>query len=135
MNQSGSSVNGKTAQEALDQYNSKFKKNYPTIYNNIGKMSIIKNTGGIISISTADGSDIEFGTLKLSSNAKLKIATYQGGNAQVNILSGAKMGGGKGVIRFDLNFIKLMKITGDMVFDYDADHSQKTLNLKRDILE
>jgi hypothetical protein len=135
MNVSGSSVNGKTAQEALDQYNPKFKKTYPTIYNNIGKMTLIKNTGGIINITTQDAADIQFGSLKLRNNSKLKIATFQGGNAQVNILAGAEMGSGKGIARFNLNFIKLMKITGDMVFDYDQDHSQKTMNLKRDILE
>ncbi len=133
INVSGSSIKGEIIQEAFDKYNPAFKKNSPVIYANIGKIESMSNSGGIITIKTISGEDISFDALTIKNNAKLKIVNYSGGNAQVSVLSGADVG--KAFIRFDLNFIKLIKKTGDLVFDYDEDHSQQTVNLRKDILK
>ncbi len=133
MKVNGNSVSGKTIQEAFDRYNPNFRKAYPTIYNNIGRISMVKNNGGIITLNTQNRADIEFAELIIKDNTKLKITTYKGGNAQINFLNGASVG--KAFIRFDLNFVKMLKNTGDLVIDYDDDHSQKKMNLKRDILD
>lgn len=129
----GSSVSGKTIIEALDRYNPDFSKKSPGIYNNISKIEMLKNSGGIIAMQTVNQQDIEFAELKLKHNTRFKVTTYQGGNAQITIISGASVG--QAVIRFDLNFVKMFKTTGDLIFDYDIQHSQKKLNLKKDILD
>ncbi len=133
VNMNGSSITGKNIQDAFDTYNPNFKKAAPAIYRSIGNIISMDNSGGIITISTKNGMDVEFADLVIKDQTKMKIATYKGGNAQITILSGASMG--KSTVRFDLNFLKLLKTTGDFVLDYDQDHSQKTMNLKRDILE
>lgn len=133
MKVSETSVSGKSIQDAMDKMNPDFKKKCNTIYSNIGKLNLIKNAGGIVTISTNDGQPVALDALKLSNNSKIKITSYPGGNAKVDVLNGASIG--KAMIRFDLNYIKLIKNNGDLVFDYDSDHQQKTVNLKRDILK
>ncbi|MFO8128335.1 MAG: hypothetical protein R6T99_00340, partial [Bacteroidales bacterium] len=62
-----------------------------------------------------------------------KINGYPSGDAQINVLSGIEVG--KLVVWFNLNFIRMFKLNGDLLFDYDSDHTQKLMNLKEDILE
>jgi hypothetical protein len=54
------------------------------------------------------------------------------GDAKIEILGGVKVG--KAFIWFPLNFVKLIRATGDVLFDYDDDHSQVTLNMKKDMI-
>ncbi len=128
----GTTLDGKDAQMAVNTYNPSFKTESPSIYTNLGKIASMKNTGGIITISTRNREDIYFADLRIKNNAKLKITTFPDGNSKINILSGASIG--KASITFDVNFVKLIKTTGDLLIDYDSDHSQKRLNVKKDML-
>lgn len=129
---SGVSLPGRVAQQALDKYNPSFKKNSPGIYENIGKVEFIRNAKGIVIVRTDNGSPVNFSYLKVNNDAKLKIISFNSGNAQIDILSGVSVG--KSIIWYDLNFIKLYKKDGNLLFDYDDDHTQKLVNLKEDIL-
>ncbi len=128
----GTSVSGKIIQETLDTYNPSFKKASPTVYNNIGKITFIKNSAGIITIKTTTGQDVTFSPVVIKNNAKIKVTTFSGGNAQVNILSGVNFG--KSLLAFSLNHVKMDKRTGNLIFDYDNDHLIKQLSLENDIL-
>ena len=132
MKSNGTIIEGEVIQEALMESNPSFKKNAPRIYKSIGNISLMKNSGGIIIVKTHNGDHADFDIFTIDNNAKLKITTYRGGNGKVNFLSGGSIG--KSYIRFDLNYIKLKKYSGNLVFDYDNDHSQKTINLRKDIL-
>uniref|UniRef100_UPI0029313713 hypothetical protein n=1 Tax=Escherichia coli TaxID=562 RepID=UPI0029313713 len=57
---------------------------------------------------------------------------FNSGNAQIDILSGVMVG--KAVIWYSLNYVRLFKDHGDLLFDYDRDHTQKKVNIKKDIL-
>jgi hypothetical protein len=65
-------------------------------------------------------------------NSKVKISMYNSGYALIDVLSGVMVG--KAIIWYNLNYIRLFKETGDLLFDYDADHTQKKMNVKKDIL-
>lgn len=132
INSSGISLPGGQAQKALDQYNPSFKKKSPAIYENIGRIEFIKNSQGIVTIRTDNGQDVNFAALKVQNNSKIKVSMYNSGNAQIDILSGVMVG--KAIIWYDLNYVRLFKDTGDLMFDYDADHTQKKVNIKKDIL-
>lgn len=132
INNSGNSLPGNQAQKALDQYNPAFRKKSPAIYENIGKIEFIKNSQGIVTIRTDDGKDVNFDALRVTNNSKVKISMYNSGNAQIDVLSGVMVG--KAIIWYNLNYIRLFKETGDLMFDYDADHTQKKVNVKKDIL-
>jgi hypothetical protein len=132
LNGSGLSLPGNQAQKALDQYNPSFKKKSPAIYENIGKIEFIKNSQGIVTIRTNNGQDVSFDAVKVKNNSKIKVSMYNSGNAQIDILSGVYVG--KAIIWYDLNYVRLYKDTGDLLFDYDSDHTQKKVNIKKDIL-
>jgi hypothetical protein len=133
MKLSGVKISGEDVRKALDKYNPGFKKTYPEIYNNLGKINFMLNNDGIVKLETLDGSSVVFDKLKISSGATLKISAFQSGDAQLDVLSGISVG--KMVIWFDLNYVKLYKLNGNLLFDYDSDHTQKMMNLKADILE
>jgi hypothetical protein len=130
---SGVKISGEDVKKVLDKYNPGFKKSCPEIYSNLGKINIMLNTDGIIRLETLDGSSVLFDKLKINSGATLKITSLQSGDAQLDVLSGVTVG--KMVVWFNLNYIKLYKLNGNLLFDYDSDHTQKMMNLKADILE
>ena len=133
VNNSGISLPGNQAQKALDKHNPTFRKNSPEIYKNIGRIEFIKNSQGIVTIRTDTGKDVNFDAVKVKNNSKIKVSMYNSGNAQIDVLSGVMVG--KAIIWYDLNYIRLYKGTGDLLFDYDADHTQKKVNIKKDILD
>lgn len=126
-------LSGSDAQAALDKFNPGFKTRSPNLYKNIGKISFVKDNNGIVSILTQNGSDIMFDKIKVKNKARLSISTLPSGDYQFDVLSGIKVG--KMVVWYDLNFIRLFSATGDMMFDYDSDHSQQKMNLRKDILK
>ncbi|MFZ4463664.1 MAG: hypothetical protein ACOYN5_07440 [Bacteroidales bacterium] len=124
---------GSAAQEALDKANPRFKSTCPNVYSNIGKISMVKNAGNIIEIRTANGEPVYFDKLKVEDKSQVKISSLPNDNEQIDIISKVKVG--KMVVWYNLNYIRLDKQTGNLIFDYDSDHTQATLNLKKDILE
>lgn len=128
----GIKISGQEAQQALDKYNPVFKTAYPSVYENIGLISFMVNSDGIILMEINDGNSITIDKLKINNKSKIKITSYSSGDAQIDVLSGIKVG--KLFVWFDLNYVKLLKDSGNLLFDYDTDHSQKTLNMKDDLL-
>ncbi len=132
VNNSSVSLPGNQAQKALDKHNPSFRKNSPDIYENIGRIEFIKNSQGIVTIRTDNGKDVNFDAVRVKNNSKIKVSMYNSGNAQIDVLSGIMVG--KAIIWYNLNYIRLFKDTGDLMFDYDNDHTQKKVNIKKDIL-
>ncbi|NQU85809.1 MAG: hypothetical protein HQ541_08620, partial [Mariniphaga sp.] len=133
MKYNGLKVEGKEVQSTLNMYNPEFREKYSDVYQDIGKINLLINEDGIISIKTKEGKSVNFDKMKVTSNSKVKITSFESGDAQIDILSGITAG--KFFIWFDINFVKIFKETGDMLIDFDTDHSQKVINLKEDILE
>ena len=92
----------------------------------------MKNENNIITILTEKGGDVLFNKLKLSNNSQMRISILPDGNAQVDALTGVKVG--KMIIWYALNYIRVFSKTGDLLFDYDRDHSQARMNMRKDIL-
>lgn len=128
----GVTVTGKSLKETLDEYNPVFRKISPHIYQSIEKIDVLKNSGGIITLTTLGKNDVSFKDLTLKNNAKFKITSYKGGNALINILDGVSIG--SAIYGFEVNSVKLVKNSGNMVFDFDEDHTHRVLNLKKDFL-
>ena len=125
-------ISGKDVQKAFDKFNPGFKVKCPNMYKLIGKVSFMKNANNIITILTENGGDVLFNKLKLSNNSQLRISILPDGNAQVDALTGVKVG--KMIIWYPLNYIRVFSKTGDLLFDYDRDHSQARMNMQKDIL-
>jgi hypothetical protein len=125
-------IPGSAAQEALDRYNPGFRKTAPTVYSSISRINFMKNDQGVVLITTENRKSITIDYLRISNNASVKITEFTDGNAQLDVLSGISVG--KAIVWYNLNFVRLIKDTGDMLFDYASDNTQRTFNLKEDIL-
>jgi hypothetical protein len=128
----GVSLTGAQTQQAIISQNPGFKTKCPNIYKNLGLINFVKNSNGVITIMTNNGKDISFDKVRISNNSTLSVTELPGGNFKLNVLSGIRVG--KLVVWYDLNFIKLFSKNGNLIFDYAADHSQASINLKKDIL-
>ena len=124
-------IEGAQIQAALDRLNPNFKSNHGSIYDNIGTIRMIKNSSGVVTFNTG-GKNLNFDKMRIEDGAQVKVLNFATGNAKIDVLSGITVG--KSFIRFDLNFIKLFKDTGDLLFDYASDHSQARLNVEKDLL-
>ncbi|WKN44410.1 hypothetical protein [Tunicatimonas pelagia] len=130
--QSGMVIPGTAALEALDRHNPAFRQDCPEIYANIGKLKFMKNESGIITIVNEEGGNVDFDKMRIKDQAKIRLRTFDDGNAQVDVLTGITVG--KAFVRFNLNHVKLFKQDGSLLFDYDNDHTQVVMNLREDIL-
>jgi hypothetical protein len=126
-------ISGKSIKEILEKHNPEFRNFAPGFFDSFGKMTFMKNTGGIITIKIADGKSLIFDKIKINNNARIKIIHYKSGNVQLDVFSGIYVG--KKNIWYNMNFVKLYNKTGDLLLDYDEDHTQKKVNLKTDILK
>lgn len=132
LNNSSIALPGEEAQRTLDKYNPAFKKRSPHIYKSIGRIQFIKNSEGIVTIKTDNQGEVSFKTLKVNNNARFKVSAYNSGNSQIDVLGGVSIG--KSIIWYDLNAVKLYK-TGDMIMDYDVDHTRIRMGIEKDILK
>jgi hypothetical protein len=125
-------ITGKTVQEAFEKYNPGFKKAAPRVYESIGKIRLVKNSDGIIIVTTEDGKPITLDKIRISNDTRLRVSFLPNGDARMDVLNGVKVG--KAIIWFTLNYVRLFRSNGNMIFDYDSDHSQVTMNMKNDLL-
>ena len=132
MKNSGVSIPGSDAQGVLDKYNPRFKMLAQEIYEGIGNIHFLKNSNGIVTLKTKNEKDVYIDKMRISNNSKAKITCLQNGDARLDILSGIRLG--KAFIWFDLNYVIMYKKNGDMLFDFASDHTQRTMNLRDDIL-
>ncbi len=124
-------IPGKAAQQALDRYNPDFKKTAPNVYAAIARISFLKNDQGVVLIATDNGRTVTIDYLRIRNNSLVKVTEFSNGNTQLDILSGMSVG--KAIIWYDLNFVRLLKDSGDMLFDYARDNTQRVFNLRNDI--
>ncbi|MFA9392840.1 MAG: hypothetical protein ACERKD_23735 [Prolixibacteraceae bacterium] len=132
MGSNGSMIKGSHVKETIDKYNPGFKNRCPNIYSSITKINFLKNSQGVVTILTDDGKSFTIEKIKLENNSKIQLITLENGNGMWKVLNGIKVG--KAIIWFDLNFVELFHESGDLLFDYDDDHTKVTMNLYKDIL-
>lgn len=125
-------VSGLMALQALDQYNPTFKTRCPAIYKNIGKIEFIRGEEGIIQMKTQNGKAVNFDKVQVKDGSRMRVIPIAGNDLKVEIIDGIQVG--KAFIWFRLNEVTLKRQTGDMIFDYDKDHTLRTFNMSRDIL-
>jgi hypothetical protein len=125
-------LSGKLIQEAFNKYNPTFKREAPKCFESLGRINILKNDQGVIVLTTTDKKPIVIDKLKINNDTRMKFSTLPDGDVRIDFLEGVKVG--KAIIWFPLNYIRLSKATGNILFDYDDDHTQITMNLKNDLM-
>ncbi|MBR2195277.1 MAG: hypothetical protein IJ911_06635 [Salinivirgaceae bacterium] len=120
------SLPGKTMQHDLTANNPEFSSQSPDLYNQFGNIELIRNGMGIVTVRTSNREPVVLNTVKLENNSKLKISVYSTGNATIEFLSGSEYGSEQAWR--PLNSLKLYRTSGNLTFDYDTDHTHKTVN-------
>ena len=123
---STNSLSGQTMQRDLSNNNPQFSSQSPELYKQFGNIELIKNGFGIYTVRTNNHEPVVLNTVKLENNSKLKISFYNTGNALIEFLSGSQYG--NNLMWMPLNSIKLYRTSGNLTFDYDTDHTHKTVN-------
>lgn len=126
-------IEGSQIKTTFDKYNNNFSTYASGIYENLERMSFVKNEKGIVIIKTDNSQPVELDKIKIENDARIRIVKYKSGNILVEVLSGIYIGGGGNWL--DMNSIKLFKDSGDLLFDFDTDHSVVKLNLRKEILK
>ncbi len=127
----GANVSGDKILEAVNSLNSSLKNSKAELYKSLSTIESLQNAGGIITLRTKNKVDIKISDMLISDNAKFKLSIFKEGTARLTFLSGAKFGSNK--LKTDLNTIRILK-SGDIIFDYDTEHSKMKLNFKDDII-
>ncbi len=125
-------LSGKEIHQAFDTYNPGFKKSAPTLYTQLGRLQMIRNEGGIVTIKTTDEKPVLINKLKIANNARIKIVPLPNGDARIEVLNGVTFG--KQVTWSKVNFIRLIKKSGNLLIDFDTDHTQANWKMKTDVL-
>lgn len=125
-------ISGAAVMDAFGKYNPGFKQTAPNVYQSLGKLRIIKNEEGIITVFTESGKPVTIDRLKISDKTRLKAVPLANGDYRIDVLNGVKVR--KITIWFPLNYVRLFRSNGNALFDYDSDHSQMMMNMKKDIL-
>lgn len=122
------SLSGKQIQKDLSSSNPSFSTKSPEMFAQFGNIELIRNGQGIVTVRTSDGNPAVFNSVKLDNNSKLKISVYSSGNALIEFLSGSQYGNEQAWL--PLYSLKVYRTSGNMTFDYDLDHTLKTVNAK-----
>jgi hypothetical protein len=110
------------------------RRRYPTfavinapLYKAIAQVELLKNDNGIVSLKTIGGKPILYNNLNLQDGARFNISVFDNGDLSVKIISGFE----KIVERLalPLNSLLVDRSSGNLILDYDTDHTIKTVSL------
>lgn len=126
LQKSESEVTGNQLQKLITRYSSSFPVNNPWLFKAIGLIQQLKNENGILSLRTMGGKPFIFSNMKLEDGARFNLSVYGNGDLSIGIISGIQM-----VIKqvsLPLNNLLIDCSTGNMILDYDLDHTLKTVS-------
>lgn len=101
------------------------------MYNAIANINFLKNEQGVVLITIEGGRSITIDYLRIRNNATIKVTEFSNGNTQLDVLSGLSVG--RAIVWYDLNFVRLIRENGDMLFDYSRNNTQRTFNIEEDL--
>ena len=121
----GCEITGNQIQKYVNHINPFFSTVYPSIFNSYGRISLLKNEGGIISIKTNDYKSLVFNNLKIENGGRFMIAECDNGDARIDAISGFLNMANP--VLLPLNNLLIDSSAGSLIIDYDDDHTLKTV--------
>ncbi|HOZ29778.1 MAG TPA: hypothetical protein PLL66_02575 [Bacteroidales bacterium] len=118
---------------SISAINNDFAELYPRLYKDIRDINKIKSKNGIITVKVASLDNFSFAGIILEDNAQFCISIYKNGDVQIKALSNLYY---KPFFKkYRINYLKINQKTGKIIIDYDYDHDQKVINIKKDLLK
>ncbi|MBS2212821.1 hypothetical protein KEM09_15495 [Carboxylicivirga mesophila] len=126
LSQNGGRISGITVRNLMNKHNPEFYKNNPDVYKSLLSMQFVINDGGVVKVETYKGRNVSLFSMKIKNNSNLQITRPEENAYLVKCLNGVQVG--KAIVWYDLNSIALAP-NGEMVFDYDTDHTKRTVSI------
>ena len=126
-------IKSKELMSAILLINPNFKKEYPKLYKNLKDIKKIKSKNNIIKLNVNKIDNFKINGIIIEDNARISIRSYRNGDVQINVLSGISYR--PFINKSKINFIRIFKVSGDILINYDTDNDQKLLKLKKNILK
>jgi len=118
---------------SINVINKEFQELYPRIYKDIRDIVKIKSKNDIVTVKVRTLDNFSFAGISIDDNSQFCISTYKNGDMQIQALSGIYY---KPFLKKQkVNFFKIYRKTGKILIDYDYDHDQKVINIKKDLLK
>lgn len=125
-------VSGKEITATLNALNPNFIVQNASLHESLKQIEQITLNRGILTVRLKNNSRILLGNVYLYDGAKLRIHNYQTGNLKLSVINGLEY---KSLFRsFDVNYIKLFKVNGDVLIDYGSRQDQRILSVNPDFM-
>ena len=122
----GMEVTGKQIQSFVNSLNKSFSVEAVSLLKTIGQIGILKNEDGIVSLKTIDNKPLIFDKLRLEDGARFNITEFGNGDLSIGTISGFQIVVYQVVLY--LNSLLIDYSSGNMMLDYDRDHTLKTVS-------
>ena len=122
----GMEVTGKQIQTFVNCVNKSVSVEAPSLLKTLGQIGKLKNENGIVSLKTIDNKPLIFDKLRLEDGAKFNISVFDNGDLSIGIISGFQMVVYQVVLY--LNSLLIDYSSGNLMLDYDSDHTLKTVS-------
>ncbi|MCU4157450.1 hypothetical protein J1N10_15845 [Carboxylicivirga sp. A043] len=126
LSQNGGRISGITVRNLMNKHNPDFYKENPDVYKSLLSMQFVINDGGVVKVETYKGRSVPLFSMKIKNNSNLQIIKPDEDSYQIKFLNGVEVG--KAIVWYNLNSITLAS-DGEMVFDYDTDHTRRAVNI------
>jgi len=124
----GNEVTGNQIQKFINHNNPFFATVYPFMFNLYGRIALLKNENGMISLKTNDYKSLIYNNLKIEDGAKFLISECDNGDVRIDGISGFRNMANP--VDLPLNSILIDFSAGNLIIDYDEDHMLKTIWLE-----
>ena len=128
LEKSGNEVTGNQIQTFISTINPTFATTHPGLFTTLGRITLMKNEYGIITLKTSDHKSLLFNSIKIENWARFIVTDFENGDISIAAVSGFRNIGNP--LTLILNKLLIDSSSGGIILDYDRDHTQKTIFLK-----
>lgn len=121
----GAEVTGNQLQTLITRNIPSFPVNNASAFTVIGQIELLKNENGIVTLRTAGGKPIIISGLKLENGARFSLSVFGSGDLSVGVITGFQKIINQVIL--PLNLILIDYSSGNLMLDYDFDHTLKTV--------
>jgi hypothetical protein len=129
----GTETNGVQMQSIIASINPSLSTSNPALFSAIGQIEKLQNQDGLITITTVGKEVISIYRLKIENNARFKMAETSNNDLMIRVISGIDYTDVH--YKSKLNAVLVDISSGNLIFDYDHDHTLLKTNYKREVLK
>ena len=123
MENQGVSVDGSDIKGAIDYFNPKFSSKNEEFYRGLNQINTVFNRDGKLYLTTKSDKTLEIDKMKIRSGSRLIKSSSTADKVKFKVEDGISVGWR--FIQFDLNYVELDLVAGEITFNYGDNKSEK----------